>query len=235
MKIFLTGDTHGVEGLQKRIGKDMFPQQETLNQDEENYLIVLGDIGLVWDEDYQKQIDYISKNLNGRNFSLLFVAGNHENYDLLKGFPESELHGGAVSILAHNIYWLHTGEVFNFDGNHIAIYGGATSIDKIYRTEGKTWWKDEVPSVDYEHKFVRKLEDDFNWKVDYLLTHTTSNTVINQMGYYEKLDPVSSFLNFIQKYLDYKCHYFGHFHTDDIISDKEICLYKSTVEPILDN
>jgi hypothetical protein len=38
------------------------------------------------------------------------------------------------------------GEVYNIEGNSIFVMGGGYSLDKDFRTEGVSWWPQEMPS-----------------------------------------------------------------------------------------
>ena len=42
--IYITGDTHGEV---RRLGMDSFPEQKEMTKDD--YVIILGDFGLVWE------------------------------------------------------------------------------------------------------------------------------------------------------------------------------------------
>ena len=48
-------------------------------------VVVLGDFGFVWDgsKEEQKKLDWLRK----RPYTLLFLDGSHENYDLLSSIP----------------------------------------------------------------------------------------------------------------------------------------------------
>ena len=89
MAIFLTGDTHGDFS---RLLPAAFHEQRDLTK--EDYLILCGDFGGVWDggDAEQQWLDW----LETRSFTTLFVSGNHENYDLLRNYPISQWHGGLV-------------------------------------------------------------------------------------------------------------------------------------------
>ena len=95
--IYITGDTHGIPGkffvfeqLQKHIRQKM-----TRN----DFIIVAGDFGFVMDNDYPRTIEF----LNRFDFTILFVDGNHENFDLLNAFPVTTWKGGKVHKLSDNV------------------------------------------------------------------------------------------------------------------------------------
>ena len=83
--IYITGDTHGTIDWEK-INTTRFPEQKNLTKDD--YLIILGDFGGVWDGADQDR--YILKTYEKRNFTTLFIDGNHENHDLLNKYPFEE-------------------------------------------------------------------------------------------------------------------------------------------------
>ena len=92
--VYLTGDTHGElarfkDGELRRAGKG-------------DLVVVLGDFGFVWDgsKAEQKNLDWLRK----RPYTILFLDGSHENYDLLEQYPTEERFGGLVQPLGGNVY-----------------------------------------------------------------------------------------------------------------------------------
>ncbi len=227
MAIFLTGDWHGINGME-RISNTNWPLSTLLTG--ENYVVVLGDFGVVWGNKTDKQVDYLTKWLKKKPFKVLFVAGNHENFDKLEQYPDKEWKGGVVREISDQIYQLKTGHIFNIEGKKIAVFGGALSVDKEYRINGISWWKQEIPSVETMSMFCDKLAE-HDWKVDYLLTHTTSaDEIPYHVAVDDKVDDVARFLKMIKDHLDFKHHYFGHMHHDWTINAfKSTCLYKEVL------
>lgn len=72
-KFYFTGDTH--RNIISRLNMDSFPFQSDLTK--KNYVIILGDFGGIWAGD--KTDEYILNWLDTRNFTTLFVDGNHES------------------------------------------------------------------------------------------------------------------------------------------------------------
>ena len=91
MSVYITGDTHG--GFQ-RFGSKYFPQQKNMGR--EDYVIVTGDFGGLWDGSPKDQywLDWLEE----KPFTTLFVDGNHENFDLLNALPERPWNGGRVQV-----------------------------------------------------------------------------------------------------------------------------------------
>ena len=89
--IYITGDTHGTTDWEK-LNTRNFSEQEFMNPDLD-YVIITGDFGGIWGDEEDA---YILKKYNQRNFTTLFIDGNHENHDLLDKYPVEEWHGGKV-------------------------------------------------------------------------------------------------------------------------------------------
>ena len=82
-----------------------------------DYIIIAGDFGGVWDNSNEEK--YWIKWLNQKKFTTLFIDGNHENYDLLSKFDITEWHGGKVQFISDNIIHLMRGQVYKIDGKSI--------------------------------------------------------------------------------------------------------------------
>jgi len=163
--IYITGDTHGMEDWEK-INTSRFPEQKELTKDD--YLIVLGDFGGVWDGSEEDR--YILKSYDKRPFTTLFIDGNHENHDLLDKYPVEEWNGGKIQRISDSVIHLMRGQVYAFGGTKVFAMGGAESTDRMYRREGESWWAREMPS-DEEYEEALKNLALVNFKADIVLTH----------------------------------------------------------------
>jgi hypothetical protein len=65
--------------------------------------------------------------------------------------------------------WKHMprGSVLEVDGYRVMFFGGASSIDKAWRVEGSSWWRQE----DITYAQVRKALDTVEGPIDALFTH----------------------------------------------------------------
>ena len=134
--IYITGDTHGVNDFAKLLDN----KYKYLSKCD--YVIICGDCGILFDKDSSRVInlyEYLP-------FSILFVDGNHENFDLLNSYPIEVWNGGKVHRISENIFHLMRGQVFEIDGYKFLTFGGALSFDRNRRVEGKTWWAQESPN-----------------------------------------------------------------------------------------
>ena len=66
------------------------------------------------------------------------------------------------------------------DGTCFFAFGGAYSIDKMYRTEGVSWFPEEISTrAEYEEGWHNLEKADF--KVDYILSHSGPREVVASM------------------------------------------------------
>lgn len=99
-------------------------------------IIHVGDFGYTFDESYLQAID---EELDG--VPLLFVDGNHENFDKLYHYP---LESNGLRRLGENIYHLPRGFRWEWRGTRYLALGGAHSVDRRWRTPNLSWWPEEV-------------------------------------------------------------------------------------------
>lgn len=222
MSVYITGDLHGEEAFIKTI------PERCPELGKGDILIVAGDFGLPWwapsvekSWNDQKLLTILSE----YEFTVCFVDGNHENYDLLKEYPYEEKWGGRVQKIVENVYHLCRGELFTMEGNRIFTFGGATSVDKEYRTEHISWWREENASQaekDYGLDMLKSVD----WNVDYVITHTAPEQFLSvyRQAAFNKLSfcPTGAYLTELHRQLTYKKWYFGHFH-DDVDSSYHKC------------
>ena len=221
--IYVTGDTHANIDIEKLNTKN-FPQQRKMTK--ADYLIVCGDFGLVWDGSAREM--WWQDWLTAKNFTTLWVDGNHENFDILYEFPLQDKFGGKVREIAPDIYHLDRGQVLTIDGKRFFVMGGARSVDKAQRIEHISWWEQEMPSGKEMEKAVAAL-DKSNWDVDYVITHCAPRSVQTMISSWYQNDPMVSFLERIRSSLRFKHWYFGHYHTDRRLGEQFTALYNKVI------
>ncbi|MDY3798120.1 MAG: metallophosphoesterase [Bacilli bacterium] len=102
--IYITGDCHG--------GFDRFENDKFSNLTKNDYVIICGDFGGIWDQNKRARYERKRiKQLSKMKFTTLFVDGNHENFDRLYSYPIIEWHGGKVHKINSSIF------SFNARGN----------------------------------------------------------------------------------------------------------------------
>lgn len=216
--IYVTGDTHIPIDISKLNTKN-FPEQSNLTRND--YLVILGDFGLFWKND--KTHEHWKRWLEEKPFSILWIDGNHENFDWIKTFPVTEWHGGKVQQTSDNIIHLMRGETYEIEGKVFLAAGGANSIDIMYRTPHVSWWPDELWSYEEQDNILSKIDD----HIDYVLSHTCPCDIVRSMfRVKDNTDPTTKLLQEVYDEIGsrIKGWYFGHWHED---KDLDIfhCLY----------
>lgn len=95
---------------------------------QKDIVIICGDMGLLWADD--REFAYYKKWLSALPFTILWVQGNHENYDMIAAYPVSIWHGGKVRhIVEDKIILLERGQIFELEGKRFFTFGGASTHD----------------------------------------------------------------------------------------------------------
>ncbi len=235
-RIFVAGDTHGgaAGDLQKLHSSKFDPKL----LDKEDYVIILGDFGLIWDaNESSKSEAHTLKWLADKPWTTLFVDGNHENFDRIDQLETVKMFGEEVGKVNDSIFHLRRGYVYTIAEKKIFTFGGGFSIDKAQRQEHISWWRQEAPSEAEYSRGLQNLEKVDN-VVDYILTHTCSTSefgeIHQELGFNHKIAGEEQLREYLQKVLDasqYKAHCFAHFHADfDLVRHRSFLLYSRTKE-----
>lgn len=253
MSIWITGDIHGKP---ERLGVHSFyEQKEFSGNKDENVVIIAGDFGLVWERDEEGVSEkYWLKWLEDKPFTTVFVDGNHENHQRLATYPVKEWNGGKVHEIRPHVLHLIRGEVYTIEHKKFFVFGGASSHDisdgildyedenwrdkakalnkqgkYMYRIKGLSWWEQELPTDEEMQNGIKNLEKN-DWKVDYILTHSPSASVIALLGQgMYKQDILTRYLEDIRSKTEYKRWFMGHMHQDKAVNDKDILLYEQII------
>ena len=153
---------------------------------------------------------------------VLFVDGNHENFDNLYSCPVEDWNGGKIHKIRHNLIHLMRGEIYQIDGVTIFTFGGGYSMDKYLRQENVSWWPQEMPSEE-EYRNAEQNLQKVDYQVDYIITHTAPSETVYYLSKMRRLGiekivierPLTTFLDNIRISVAYKHWYFGHFHVDE--------------------
>lgn len=213
-RILITGDKHGTF-------TPLFGFAERHKPAAADILIVAGDAGYVWDEDYSCRVETLQQIFPG---VVAFVDGNHENHVLLNRFSVQRWNGGLVHRVGERVYHLMRGELYTVDGNCIFTFGGARSTDQDQREEGKSWWKEEEPTpaeLDYGY---RQLMEHRN-EIHYVITHETPLFARASISRRKRIDKdyrlpavFEDWYRIVSAAPQFKKWYFGHMHQDQSIT-----------------
>lgn len=220
--IYITGDVHRPHDI-KKLNTTWWPEQKKLTKDD--YLIVCGDMGLVWNGGREDR--YWQRWFEEKPFTTLFVDGNHENHSLLtSAFSVEHWNGGHVHRICPHVLHLMRGQIYIIDGLKVFAMGGAASHDKWARKEGRDWWPEEMPSNEEYEEAIKNLEAN-DWKVDLVVSHCAADSVQSELQPWYEHDKLTNFFEAVIKdRLQYKMWCFGHYHYDKQVDDKHYCLYQ---------
>lgn len=209
--VYITGDTHGDLSLFKS------PKLRKLTDDD--IVIICGDFGFLWDgsDKEKKAIEYLSK----KKYTICFVDGAHENFDMLNEYRPYRFKGGNAHKISPNIFHLMRGEIFTFCGKTFFCMGGGESDDSELREEGVSWWKDEMPNAEEMMNGARNLRE-AEYNVDYVITHEAPALAKDFIRLHSKAEmkhsALNTYLQELMKNVEYKHWYFGGLHIDLHIS-----------------
>lgn len=201
--LIIQGDTHSTNGI-----------YETLNiliPNGSDYLQI-GDGGWGFgDPSYaldnaKSWLDRINKLCVTLNINCYLLAGNHDNPEVWK-LPNKY----------SNVILVQSGDIGIFpNGKKVLFVGGGVSVDRVTRTEGKDYWKDEITP---EFKITESCE--------YILSHDcptdfnhSTETLHRPYGWYVDRDvhliddcrKQRSKLDEALKHSNAKEIYYGHYH-----------------------
>ncbi len=229
--IYITGDTHGDADSKKLVSRTVTDLLKS-----EDYLIIAGDFGFVWD--YKKETHKEKTWLDwfeGRPWTTLFVDGNHECFPRLNAYPEKMWNGGKVHEIRPSLFHLMRGQCFEIDGKKIFTLGGASShdrgphIDGNTKAVGKYWWPEELPS-EAELAEAQKTVEANNGTFDYIVTHCLPSSLQEQVtGGTFNDDRLTDYLDTLRKTVNYSHWYTGHYHIDRDLSENVSVLFKKVI------
>lgn len=225
-RIFVTGDTHRDDLLSI---KDLCDKHPELTKND--YVIIAGDFGGVW---AKKTLERDLQQFSDLPVTVLFVDGNHENFDLIESYPVEIWNGGKVHKIKPDVIHLMRGQVFEIAGKTIFTFGGATSIDRGYRVKGISWWEQELPTYEELDEGIANLKR-YDNKVDYIITHSCGQRAltypqIRQIAGAKIMCPESHLLSNFEDIVSFKHWYFGHFHIDARLSYRFTVIYNNVIE-----
>ncbi len=205
--IYLAADIHGHIRLD-RLKELLQPYAVTSN----DYLIILGDAGIVWSDTEHKEVQSFYESLP---LTTLFVDGNHENFDLLETYPVVDYLGGSAHKISDKIFHLMRGEIYTIDGKTFFTFGGGFSLKKLTNSSPVNVWEREMPN-ETEYQDGLKNLTKYNFKVDYILSHVAPRKIAYDMWIplIDQEIELNNYLEEVRKRTTFKKWFFGHHHKD---------------------
>ena len=217
-RVFVVGDTHGSLDIGKLIRFNELMKDDLTKKD---YIIILGDVAIFFGSNYEEQTRKLIEIYNNFSFTTLFITGNHDDIPRLQSLPDVKMFNSTVGKVSDSIYYLKRTHIYNIYGKTFFTMGGALSIDKFRRTEGVSWWKEEIPSED---EMQTGLNVTYHKHINFILTHTAPKLHIEELVHgvinrkkYE--DPMVDYLQKIYDNCTFDDWLVGHMHEDVVIRD----------------
>lgn len=112
----------------------------------------VGDPGVCWPGKEKYKFDRrLDRALGERGVDLVFVDGNHDNHFELRRL-HVEVDG--LARVREAVRYLPRAGRLEYCGLRFGAAGGALSVDKDYRSEGKDWWPNEEVAYDDVEKLI---------------------------------------------------------------------------------
>jgi len=166
-KIMLLGDTHGNE----RWTCWLIDQAYEAGVDG---ILQLGDFGYWPRNEWGKSfLKWVEQTLAEHDLPLWFIDGNHEDHDCLKSTVSQP---GPLALTDH-ITYLPRGTRWQWGNRTWIAIGGATSVDRHYRTEGVNWFPGEFMTQEQQDSIIAAghadivVAHDAPWGVRFLANH----------------------------------------------------------------
>lgn len=173
------------------------------------YIICVGDggEGFISKDKQLRQFDVLNNRFKKYNIEYKSIRGNHSDPSYFQGLNRVSL---------SNFELIEDYTLMEYDDKKIQFIGGAVSIDRTSRTEGRSYWEDEVVKFDRE-----KCKE-----VDILITHTAPSWCFpqqfNELVYGWALEDAyligdlsneRAIMDEIFKLCKPYLHLYGHFHS----------------------
>lgn len=225
--IFVTGDTHGTKDATK-LGNS---QLKGLSRDD--LLIICGDAGILFNpretEDMLNLYSYLP-------YSVAFVDGNHENFDMLDSYPIKKWNEGFVHRISENVVHLMRGQVYVLEGRRFFAFGGGCSYDRHLRTPGTDWWSQEMPDKAEFDEGLRNIRR-YNLQVNCVVTHDCPSHLLGELvehssklrSYGVKECESNRMLESYSRIVSFDRWFFGHYHVDRNFG-KYRCVFNDVVK-----
>lgn len=166
MKLLIAGDTHGEDRyvygkakVAKRLGCAK--------------MVIVGDWGMWPGLGGIRFIDHCQQIADEFDIQIYALPGNHEDHDQWEWWLNSDMPKDKAGFTHVRESVLISPKVHNWKWNNkrFFICGGAVSIDRQWRTEGKSYWRNET----FSEANLFSVEKYKGPAIDYLFTHDASN------------------------------------------------------------
>lgn len=217
--VYITGDIHAnIKDFESR----------SINKLKKgDVLIITGDFGFIWDNS-KTELKNLKK-LSKKKFTILFVEGVHENFELLEQYEEAEIFSSKAKKIADNIYCLNRGEIYTIENKTYFCLGGGEVEDPIENSGSDPLNQKSMPTDEQLQYAVDNLQK-ANKKVDIIITHEAPASVKRLIRRDSNVNDINMFLDTLLHNVRYKKWYFGSLHTDRVLSEQLCCVWQDVIK-----
>jgi hypothetical protein len=221
--IYVTGDIHADRTRLDK--KNLKPLKKG------DYLLVCGDFGFIWNGDSSER-KYLEK-LSKRPYTICFIDGVHENFELLSHYPMCDRFGGKVRQIEPNIFYLPRGQIYLFNDKTVfAMGGGEDPNAQLTDDEFSESKHPEIPTKTEMLTAVENLER-ISYSPDYIITHEPPSKVRDFMLMSDTATSgptaLRAFFDELTTEAKYTRWFFGSMHTDKHISSSMTAVFKAVI------
>lgn len=217
--IYITGDVHGdLSDLESR-------NVNKLKKDD--ILIITGDFGFIWNNS-KSELKALNK-LKKKKYTILFVEGVHENFEMLYEYETTDIFGSQALKIADNIYCLKRGEIYTIEKKKIFCMGGGGADDPFEHTDPDPINDKAMPTDEQMQYAVENLQNN-NRKVDLVITHEAPASVKRLIRRDTAINDLNMFFDTILHNVKYSKWYFGSLHTDRVVSEQMTCVWQDVIK-----
>lgn len=138
-KLLVSGDWHGYEGAAKGAARAAVRKGCQV-------IVQVGDFGF-WPHTAPEYVEYVSRKMVKHNLDLVWIDGNHENFDVLYGTEWPRTREG-FWVIADRVLYAPRAHRWQWGDVRFLSLGGGYSIDKEWRLAngpvGLYWWPQET-------------------------------------------------------------------------------------------
>lgn len=217
--VYITGDIHGdISDLESR----------NINKiKKDDVLIITGDFGFIWDNS-KSELKNIKK-LSKKKFTILFVEGVHENFELINQYENTEVFGALAKKISDNIFCLNRGEVYTIENKKYFCLGGGSAEDPFEHLDSDPLKRQSMPTDEELEHAVDNLQKTGR-KVDTIITHEAPASVKRLVRKDSSINDLNIFFDTMLHNVRFKKWYFGSLHTDRVISKQMTCVWQDIIK-----
>lgn len=216
--VYVTGDTHGEYARFQSSALRRLTAQDTL--------IICGDFGFVWDGGKREQA--FLRKIGKKPYTVLFLDGQHENFERLEQYPQTDWNGGRVRVLEGKLMQLLRGEIYKIEGKTFFTMGGGESVSPEFRDPSRGDWSKGTPSETELLHGLDRLKAAGN-RVDYILTHEPPSKIRSFFEGCGGINGTGLYFSHLEEIVSFDRWFFGCLHTDRSVTRRYTAVFQQVV------